>query len=65
MEYLPIIFVVAIILCLLLLLKRKPKATPQKPKHRLFPNMIVKDIIGKDIMKLAETDKVNIIATIM
>ena len=37
MEYLPIIFVVAIILCLLLLLKRKPKATPQKPKPQIIP----------------------------
>ena len=37
MEYLPIIFIVAIFLCLLLLLRRKPKGTPQKPKPQIIP----------------------------
>ena len=36
MEYLPIIFVVAIILCLFLLFKRKPKGTPQKTKPQII-----------------------------
>ena len=36
MEYLPIIFVVAILLCLLLLLRRKPKDTPQKLKPQII-----------------------------
>ena len=37
MEYLPIIFIVAIFLCLLLLLSRKSKDTPQKPKPQIIP----------------------------
>ena len=37
MEYLPIILIVAIFLCLLLLLRRKPKGTPQKPKPQIIP----------------------------
>ena len=37
MEYLPIIFIVAIFLYLLLLLRRKPKDTPQKPKPQIIP----------------------------
>ena len=37
MEYLPIIFIVAIFLCLLLLLRRKPKDTPQKLKPQIIP----------------------------
>ena len=37
MEYLPIIFIVAIFLCLLLLLSRKSKDTPQKPKPQIVP----------------------------
>ena len=37
MEYLPIIFIVAIFLGLLLLLRRKPKDTPQKPKPQIIP----------------------------
>ena len=37
MEYLPIIFIVAIFLCLLLLLRRKPKNTPQKLKPQIIP----------------------------
>jgi len=36
MEYLFIIFAVAIIICLLLLLNRKPKETYQKPKTQIF-----------------------------
>ena len=37
MEYLPIILIVAIFLYLLLLLRRKPKDTPQKPKPQIIP----------------------------
>lgn len=37
MEYLPIIFIVAVFLCLLLLLKRKPKDTPQEYKPQVIP----------------------------
>ena len=37
MEYLPIIFIVAVFLCLLLLLKRKPKDTPQESKPQVIP----------------------------
>ena len=37
MEYLPIIFIVAIFLYLLLLLRRKPKDTPQKLKPQIIP----------------------------
>ena len=37
MEHLPIILIVAIFLCLLLLLRRKPKGTPQKPKPQIIP----------------------------
>ena len=37
MEYLSIIFIVAIFLYLLLLLRRKPKDTPQKPKLQIIP----------------------------
>jgi len=39
MEHLPIIliFIVAIILCLLPLLRTKPKTTPQKPKPQIIP----------------------------
>ena len=37
MEYLPIIFIAAIFLCLLLLLNRKSKDTPQKPKPQIIP----------------------------
>ena len=37
MEYIHIIFVVAIILCLSLLPKRKPEKTPQKPKPQISP----------------------------
>lgn len=35
MEYLLIILIVAIFLCLLLLLRRNPKRTPQKPKPQI------------------------------
>ena len=37
MDYLPIILIVAIFLCLLLLLRRKPKGTSQKPKPQIIP----------------------------
>ena len=37
MEYLLIIFIVAIFLYLLQLLRRKPKGTPQKPKQQIIP----------------------------
>ena len=37
MEYLPIIFIVAIFLYLLLLLRRKPKDAPPKPKPQIIP----------------------------
>ena len=37
MEYFPIIFIVAIFLYLLLLLRRKPKDTPQKQKPQIIP----------------------------
>ena len=37
MEYLPIIFIGAIFLCLLLLLGRKSKDAPQKPKPQIIP----------------------------
>ena len=37
MEYLPIILIVAVFLCLLLLLKRKPKDTPQESKPQVGP----------------------------
>ena len=37
MEYLPIIFIVAIFLYLLLLLRKKPKDAPQKPKPQIIP----------------------------
>ena len=36
MEYLPIIFIGAIFLCLLLLLRRKPKETHQKPQPQII-----------------------------
>ena len=37
MEYLPIIFVVAIFLCFLPLFRKKQKSTPQKPKPQIIP----------------------------
>lgn len=37
MEYIPIILVAAIFVCLLLLLRRKPKDTIQKPKPQIIP----------------------------
>ena len=37
MEYLPIILIVAVFLCVLPLLRRKPKSTPQKPKPQIIP----------------------------
>ena len=37
MEYLPIILIAAIFLCLFLLLRRKPKGTPQKPRPQIIP----------------------------
>ena len=37
MEYLPIILIVVVFLCVLPLLRRKSKSTPQKPKPQIIP----------------------------
>ena len=46
-------------------LEENRKRLIKNHSHRLFLNMIAMDTIGMGIMRLAETDKVNIIVIIM
>ena len=59
-DYILIILIVAFCVCFLLLLGKKTKSTPQKPKPQIVPEYDNEGYNRQGITRSAETDKANI-----